>query len=146
MKNKDDVLPNYLGAYIKGLRIGQGLRLKDVSERSKVSSSYLNRIENGRRITPSIAVMKRLADTYDISTLELLQMTLGVIDPEIKDIRDLLLDGNYNIKGIEGSKEMGILLCEIIECITSDEWQHQDMSNVSYKKLVEIIKDLNKLL
>lgn len=146
MKNKDNVLPNYLGEYIKGLRKGQGLRLKDVSERSKVSPSYLNRIENGRRITPSIAVMKRLADTYDISTLELLQMALGVIDPEIKDIRDLLLDGNYNIKGIAVSKEMRILLCEIVEYITSDEWQHQDMSNVRYQKLAAITNDLNKLL
>ena len=146
MKNKDDVLPNYLGEYIKRLRIGQGLRLKDVSKRSEVSPSYLNRIENGRRITPSIAVMKRLADTYDVSTLVLLKMTLGVIDPEIKDIRDLLLDGNYNIKGIAVSKEMRILLCEIVEYITSAEWQNENMSNVHYQKLAEIIKDLNKLL
>jgi transcriptional regulator with XRE-family HTH domain len=146
MKKNYKELPNYLGNYIKGLRKVRGLRLTEVSERSKISVSYLNRLESGKRKFPSHLVLQKLAIALDMSFLELLQIYLGINNSEIKDIRDLLLDGNYNIKGIEGSKEMGILLCEIIECITSDEWQHQDMSNVSYKKLVEIIKDLNKLL
>ena len=146
MKNKDNVLPNYLGDYIKGLRKVRGLRLMEVSDRSEISVSYLNRLESGKRKFPSHLILQKLANVFEISFLELLQISLGINDPEIKDIRDLLLDGNYNIKGIAVSKEMRILLCEIVEYITSDEWQNENMSNIHYQKLAEIIKDLNKLL
>lgn len=146
MKKKDNVLPNYLGEYIKGLRKVRGLRLNEVSERSKISVSYLNRLESGKRRFPSHLILQKLANVFDISFLQLLQISIGIIEPEVKNIRDLLLEGNYSIKGVEGSKEVRILLCEIVEYITSDEWQHQDMSNVRYQELADIINDLNKLL
>lgn len=146
MKKNYEELPNCLGNYIKGLREVKGLRLKEVAERSKVSPSYLNRLESGKRKFPSQLVLQKLANVFDITTLELLQMSLGIHEPVIKDIRDLLLGGLYNIKGLEVSKEMKILLCEIVESITSAEWQNENMSNVHYQKLTEIIKDLNKLL
>ena len=54
------------GAWIKSIRDDKGLSLTEVSKRCGISASYINRIENGRRGTPSILVAEKLAQGLDI--------------------------------------------------------------------------------
>jgi transcriptional regulator with XRE-family HTH domain len=142
----DNGLVDSFGEQIKNFRKKRGLMLKELSEKSKISPAYLSRLESNKRNSPSNAILMKLARALDISIVDLVKIFLEINEPVIKDIKEVLLDCNYTIGGKEVSKEMRILLCEIIECITSDEWKHQDISNVHYQKLAEIIKDLNKLL
>lgn len=142
----DNGLVNSFGEYIKTLRKKQGLMLKELSEKSKISPAYLSRLESNKRNSPSSAILMKLARALDISIVDLVKIFLEINEPVIKDIKEVLLDFNYTIGGKEVPKEIRILLCEVVESITSDEWKHKDMSNISYKKLMEIIKNLNKLL
>lgn len=59
------------GAFIKKLRDGLNLSLRDVEGLAKVSNAYLSQVERGERGIPNIKVLRRLADAYGV-TVELL--------------------------------------------------------------------------
>lgn len=63
-----------LGSYIKEKRLEKGYSLKDLEEKSKVISSYIDRIENGFRKTPSVPVLEKLGEALDIEKKELIKL------------------------------------------------------------------------
>lgn len=76
---------NDLGKYLRHLRGNRSLR--DVAERTGISHTYIRDIENGYRrgtnkpIKPSPETLKKLAETYNASYVELMVMA-GYWDEE----------------------------------------------------------------
>lgn len=57
-------MKNNLGNLLKGLRKGRDYSLKDVEALSGVTASYVYRIEKGERKSPTVFILKKLADAY----------------------------------------------------------------------------------
>ena len=76
--------------YLRNLREGQKLSLREVAAKTGVSLSYITQIENGRRKTPSPEVLKKLAPAYNVPVRDLLKAA-GYMD-DIKEIKPVLSD------------------------------------------------------
>ena len=58
---------------IRAMRLKQRLTQQQLSTRSGLSQSYINELENGRKINPSIVVLDKLAAGLKVSVSELLE-------------------------------------------------------------------------
>ena len=74
-----------LGALIRAQRVTEGLTLRELAERTKVSNAYLSQIERGLH-EPSISVIGAIAAALDVS-LEALLARAGLLVPEGEDER-----------------------------------------------------------
>ena len=79
-----------IGEYLRSLREGQKLSLREAAARTGVSVSYITQIENGRRKAPGPEVLKKLAPAYNVPVRDLLRAA-GYLD-DIKEIRSVLSD------------------------------------------------------
>lgn len=75
------------GEYIRKLRMDQKLSLRDVAARIGISVSYLTQIEHGRRGTPGVPILKKLAPLYKVPLRELLR-SAGYLDEEAPNLSD----------------------------------------------------------
>jgi len=71
-----------LGRYLKSLRLGLHMTLRDVEEATKkdVSNAYLSQIENGKISKPSPNVLHTLATLYRASYAKLMERA-GYVSP-----------------------------------------------------------------
>ncbi|WP_068778207.1 helix-turn-helix domain-containing protein [Paenibacillus sp. GM2] len=60
------------GNYLRSLRKGKDMTLKQLSEATELTIGYLSNIENGRRGIPSPEILKKLADPLGVSYGELM--------------------------------------------------------------------------
>ncbi len=58
---------------IKRIRIRQNLTQQQLSERSGLSQAYINELERGRKVNPSIIVLDKLATGLSVDITELLE-------------------------------------------------------------------------
>lgn len=79
-----------IGEYLRSLREGQKLSLREVAAKTGVSVSYITQIENGKRKAPGPEVLKKLAPAYNVPVRDLLRAA-GYLD-DIKEIRSVLSD------------------------------------------------------
>lgn len=59
-----------IGRYLRMLRKNKGVTLRDVSETTKLSISYISDLERGRQ-NPSLSTCAKLAAYYDVSLSKL---------------------------------------------------------------------------
>lgn len=71
-----------LGAYLKSLRLGAGMTLRDVEEATDrdVSNAYLSQLENGKISKPSPNVLHSLATVFGVSYGKLMERA-GYVSP-----------------------------------------------------------------
>jgi transcriptional regulator with XRE-family HTH domain len=79
---EDRLRAEALGAYLKSVRAGIGLSLRDVEEASgkEVSNAYLSQLENGKIVKPSPNILHRLAAIYEVSYPKLMERA-GYVSP-----------------------------------------------------------------
>ena len=78
------------GDYLRSLREGQKLSLREAAAKTGVSISYITQIENGRRNAPGPEVLKKLAPAYNVPVRDLLRAA-GYMN-DIKEIKPALSD------------------------------------------------------
>ena len=145
MSKQDNGNVKSLGNYIKLKRKIKGLRLKDVAENAGMSIAYLNRLEGNKRSNPSFSILTRLANTLEVSIFDLMQIHLKVNEPETKDIRDIILEGNYMINGKEVSEKIRIIIGDIMELALDNGWQEEKKFDMLSEELIRKVKYLNGL-
>lgn len=71
-----------LGAYLKSLRAGAKLSLREVEEATgkEVSNAYLSQLENGKIAKPSPNILHSLATVYGVPYAKLMELA-GYISP-----------------------------------------------------------------
>lgn len=77
---------NNFGKNIKKLREAQGLSLQQLADITGISISYLNRLEQGKRKSPPIHLVMKLADILNVTIDSLLFGTDRKNDKELADI------------------------------------------------------------
>ncbi|WP_128893732.1 helix-turn-helix domain-containing protein [Longirhabdus pacifica] len=92
---------------LKDIRKLKGYTIREVSDRSGVSSAYISQLENGNRSIPSPDILKKLSDGLNISYSELMNVA-GYIDtgqPKQRKapvhLRRFLRDNDIVFDGIE---------------------------------------------
>lgn len=63
-----------LGKYIKQLRESNFLSIRQLSQLSGVSNSYISQVENGKRGTPTSDILEKLAPHLNVSYEALMEM------------------------------------------------------------------------
>jgi len=76
--------------YMRNLREGQKLSVREAAAKSGVSVSYITQIENERRKTPSPEVLKRLAPAYNVPVRDMLKAA-GYMD-DLREVKPALSD------------------------------------------------------
>jgi Predicted transcriptional regulators len=115
------------GSALLYYRQQKGLSLKELEMLTKVSSSYLNRLEKGERSAPSIPIASKIADALNIELSTLLSISsTNVPATEAQTVSELLLYNDFKI--VEDkviSKEAKQILVEIIEFIITSVWNEE---------------------
>lgn len=78
------------GAYLKSLRNGKDLSLRDVEEATnkEISNAYLSQLENNRISKPSPNILYRLSHIYSVSYENLMERA-GYIAPRKEEGKEL---------------------------------------------------------
>jgi len=71
------------GQFMRGLRKGQRLSLRDAEKESGVSNAYISQIEKGNRPPPRPDILKKLSRAYKVTVKELLMRAGYFDDPEV---------------------------------------------------------------
>ena len=58
---------------IKAARLKKNLTQKQLSERTGLSQAYINELENGKKVNPSIIVLDKLAAALGVCLTEILE-------------------------------------------------------------------------
>ncbi|OAA87780.1 helix-turn-helix domain-containing protein [Clostridium ljungdahlii] len=126
------------GSLIKYLRKQKGMSLKELSDITNLSCSYISRMETEERVNPTIYCIQKLmaALNIDISTIE----NLFPFSPEekikkdIDTIEDLLLNERYLFGQKEASISVKLSLRELIkileEYVTKEACDREDETNI----------------
>jgi len=82
----DKITPQSIkfGKYLHELRDERRWSLRDIQERTKdeVSNAYLSQLESGKKNIPTLKVMQKLADAFELP-IEVLLKEAGYASPEM---------------------------------------------------------------
>lgn len=135
------------GSALLYYRQQKGLSLKELETLTKVSSSYLNRLEKGERSAPSIPIASKIADALNIDLSVLLNLSsTNVPATEAQTVSELLLYNDFKI--VEDkviSKEAKQILVEIIEFIITSVWNEETKIG-DILELSELVSDFKQEL
>lgn len=62
---------NYIGSKIKSLRKNRGLTLEELGKKSNLSKTYISQIENKDQTNPSVSVLKKITDAFNVPLMSL---------------------------------------------------------------------------
>ena len=90
--------PTPFGQFLKELRERKGVSLRDVEEATEISNAYLSQLETGARRTqklPPVDTLRRLADYFNVTMMELLQRAGYLEEKDIKMTLEKQIDKAY---------------------------------------------------
>lgn len=86
-----------LGQNIRRLRVTQGFRQEDFTEKCGCTASHIGQIENGR-VKPSLEMTVRIANPQIVSYDEIPESILVMDDPEEQWIRGMIKPTPYDFE------------------------------------------------
>jgi transcriptional regulator with XRE-family HTH domain len=113
------------GSLLKYYREELGLSLSQLQEKTGISSSYLNRLENGERRGPTVKIIELLSIALGIEMGNLIDIAIKS-DDELKDISSIILGCDYTIDDEPVSADIKRLLMNIINFIISNDIDYLD--------------------
>ena len=120
MKSKNEITKG-LGVKLKYYRVDRGLSLSELSDLSEVSASYIHRIENGERRSPSIVLLNKISKALAIPIESLLDISREERELELQGIDEVILGNNFMINKKAVEMEVKIKIIELLEFIISSE-------------------------
>jgi transcriptional regulator with XRE-family HTH domain len=61
-----EFMGHYFGEFIRELRKDRKLTLREVEKKAKISNAYLSQVECGKRGTPTMKILVKLAEVYGV--------------------------------------------------------------------------------
>jgi transcriptional regulator with XRE-family HTH domain len=112
MQNKENLT---LGEFIKRLRDEKGATLGEVEEKTGLSRSYINRLENLSRTNPTLDSVSRLVQFFGIPFSTIAEFCdCGNTEGQVQKLDYILLKERYLFANIEASIELKLILKDII--------------------------------
>lgn len=135
------------GAYIKEIRDRNGYSLKEVEEMTKISASYINRIEKGERNAPSYPIIEKLAQAYNVPVHDLLKSAGLNVESKAKNLNSfsqLIFTNNFTLNGRIVSAEEKELILKLIDKLDRVQWSEKT-KHIDTIDLIKIIDDFKEL-
>ncbi|MGG0936975.1 helix-turn-helix domain-containing protein [Brevibacillus centrosporus] len=146
LNDEIDALAKNLGVLIRYFRELRGLSLNDVYMVSGISPSYLNRLEQGQRDSPSIKIVKRFAEALKIPSDVLFEAIFHEKAPKERNLslEELLICSDYLVNDEPVNREIKEQLLAIVKHILSCEWTSETKMRESCN-LADMIDRLRKV-
>lgn len=133
---------NSFGSYLRDLRNSKNLSLKDLQELSGISASYLNRLENCGRRSPSFGILEKLAGCLGVETLQLCQVAMNNKDGDFDEqlFETVIYNNNFVIGDLEADTSLKECIVSLIKCVIAVEWSVA----TKYQELSQILSEVDK--
>lgn len=128
------------GVLLRHYRLKNGYTLEELEEISGISRSYLCRIENDERNSPSFAKVCKLAKILSIKLPELENLS----KKEEKDIFGILLSVPYTINNRRVTPKTKELIVRLLDHVISCRWEKDRVKNML--EVEEIISNIKEQL
>lgn len=140
------VSPNF-GLLIKHRRKAMGYSLKELEDRSGVSSGYINRLENNQRRSPSITKILQIAGALSIPNEVLVATIIRNNDEDgtKETITDVLIKNDFLINDGPLTNSAKDILIRIVEAIAEAEWSQRSKVRELYQ-ISELIDQLKEAM
>ena len=113
------------GERLKFYRTQRNYTLQDLEHRTKISSSYLNRLERGEKRAPSYPVIQNLAKALGVTAFQLLHVPVdGEEGP--KSLVEFLVLSQYTIRDKPASRETRDALTVLLQTIIMADLDNPD--------------------
>ncbi|WP_019155442.1 helix-turn-helix transcriptional regulator [Robertmurraya massiliosenegalensis] len=112
---KNRGVPSEFADSMEHYRIKKGISQNKLADSIGVSSGYLSRIKNGKRLNPSVPIAMAIAKELDIPMEELMVM-LG-LNNELNDISELISVSEFTFRGQLVNPEAKEVILDILSSI-----------------------------
>ena len=134
-----------LGRAIRYYREAQGVSLAELGDRAGISASYLNRIELGERLAPSLPIIKNIADALNVPLEHLIELSIeSTGEPQLL-LSELILGNDFTIRGKAVNQEVKECLLTLIETIVDFKWGDEEKIEEIYELLI-LVEDFKQLI
>ena len=130
-----------IGPRIKYFRERKKFSLHDLELKTGISSSYLNRIENGYRKSPSLPILELIATSLEIPLFELLNVPRP--PATLHTVGELLLTSDYIVNDKLASGELKVALCDLVDTILESDFD-QNWNQTAFK-IIEMAQKVIEL-
>src|SRR5690606_33622228 len=101
----------------------RNLSLREMREKTGISESYINRIENGNRECPSFPVIEKLASALGVEPVDLLEVS-SKNNNKVVSLEQLLFSREFTVDGVNKfSSEAVALLLDLIDVVYEVRWE-----------------------
>lgn len=138
-------LSRNFGAAIRYYREKQGYSLHDVYMKTGISTSYLQRLEVGKRRSPTLPIITKIAEALEVSIEDLIDLKILDKDETLPTIAQLLLQNEVEVNGEIINPEAKLILISIVESIIDFVWADKE-KNQEIFELLELVEDFKDSL
>jgi transcriptional regulator with XRE-family HTH domain len=132
-----------LGEFLKKLRIDKGKTINNMQNETGISKSYLSKLENNTKDNPSLDILKKLSNYYNIP-FQVFQnfcdFNIGLEDGQIKDISELVMNLEYLFANIQVDIEFKLLFKNFI--IQIESIMMKEAGRAEEFKMLELLDEL----
>ncbi|MFE8698270.1 helix-turn-helix domain-containing protein [Cytobacillus sp. FJAT-53684] len=145
MKEVRAVNPSF-GSMVKYLRGKRGLSLREMTELTGISGSYINRIENGSRECPSYPIIEKISSALGVEPSDLLEVSSNKRSRSVVPLERLLFSSEFTVDGVKSlSPEAVELLLNLIDVVNDVSWEKETLI-VDIYAICEAVDELKQEL
>lgn len=127
------IIKNDVGLYLKQLRKEKGYSYKKLAELADISQSYVFRIENGERSTPSVPILNKILKALDVNPNDFYRKINMEQDVESQGTTENLFQmislNNYTIDDKIVTVPQKEKLSELLKVMLDVEWSNESKVN-----------------
>lgn len=94
--------------------------MKDMYQLTGISPSYISRIESGTRRSPSLPIVKRIADALDVPLEKLIGLEVDESNG-INTVYEVILSNDFIISDNKASQKSKEILVDLLEIIFAED-------------------------
>ena len=128
---------------LRKLRLAKGYSLQQLAQRSNVTVSYLSRLENGVRKTPTFSVLQHIAEGLDVDVNVLLGLDGKDTDGPLT-LEKLFFTNEIEFEGELLSADQKEILLDILQEVLEAEATSVELLMDSLKKIGMLICELKE--
>lgn len=132
-----------LGEFLRKLRIDKGKTINSMQNETGISKSYLSKLENNTKDNPSLDILKKLSNYYNIPFQvfqNLCGFNTGLEEGQVKDISELVINLEYLFANIQVDIEFKLLFKNFI--IQIESIMVKEAGRAEEFKVLELLDEL----
>ena len=112
-----------VGVRLKYYRERKKLSLHDLELKTGISASYLNRLENGFRKSPSLPILELIANSLEVPLFELLNFPKP--NEVLHSVGELLLTADFTVNDKLATADIKVAICELVDTVLDADFNRQ---------------------